>query len=60
MFSTIAGIFGTDLETEALSEDLGAPVYVYYREGDTKYNGAPTRVYGTKYPGPPICLAFYR
>jgi hypothetical protein len=53
------GIFGTDLEAEALSEDLKCPVWVYYREGGD-YNGHPTRVFGAHFKGYPICLAFYR
>jgi hypothetical protein len=48
------------LEAEALSEVLQTPVHIYYREGDQKYNGTPTRVFGAKFSGPPICLAFYR
>ena len=38
------GIFGTDLEAEALSESLKVPVHIYYREGDAKYSGNPTRM----------------
>lgn len=53
------GIFGTDLESEALSEELKCPVWVYYREGGD-YNGHPTRVFGAQYKGFPLCLAFYR
>eukprot|EP00823_Brevimastigomonas_motovehiculus_P002389 TRINITY_DN145_c5_g1_i1.p1 TRINITY_DN145_c5_g1~~TRINITY_DN145_c5_g1_i1.p1 ORF type:complete len:489 (-),score=203.86 TRINITY_DN145_c5_g1_i1:71-1396(-) len=54
------GLFGTELEVEALSEALKTPIHVYYRAADDQPAG-PARVVGARFidQNPPICLAFY-
>ena len=61
------GIYGTQLEVQALSQALHVPVHVYYRAGtaDDEPTAAvaddvkPTQVIGAEEHGPPISLAYY-
>ena len=61
------GIYGTQLEVEALSSALHVPIHVYYRAG-TEHDGAapdqglplkPTQIIGEHEKGPPVDLAYY-
>ena len=61
------GIYGTQLEVQALSKALHVPVHVYYRAGaeddePTVAGGdevKPTQVIGAEEEGAPISLAYY-
>ena len=61
------GIYGTQLEVEALSSALHVPIHIYYRAG-TEHDGAggeqslplkPTQIIGEQEKGPPLQLAYY-
>uniref|UniRef100_A0A7S0DRE7 OTU domain-containing protein n=1 Tax=Amorphochlora amoebiformis TaxID=1561963 RepID=A0A7S0DRE7_9EUKA len=57
-------IFGTELEAQALSEVLQAPLHIYYRvttECETEEELKATKIIGKQFEGkkPPVHLAFY-
>ena len=61
------GIYGTQLEVQALSQALHVPVHVYFRAGsadDEPVGGGeeevkPTQIIGAEEKGVPISLAYY-
>ena len=61
------GIYGTQLEVQALSKALHVPVHIYFRAGadDDEPMGTggeevkPTQIIGTEEEGTPISLAYY-
>lgn len=57
------GMYGTDLETQALSDMLQTSIHIYYRTNDnatgTMQRSAPSRVFGSEYTAQqPISLLF--